>query len=110
MFMIKKVVTLLMAGALGASPSFSQTLSAAFQKGAPVQSGQEARLRGGIKLTPSNKFNTLPKDVFKRFNVKPKNAQMAKISGQQMAKIAATQNVADSVVIYGIYKYSSFAS
>ena len=65
-------------------------------------------LRGGIRLNPSNKRNIAPQDVYT--NLKALSSQMVSSSVEKISdptsadKIAAADNVADSVVVYGIYQ------
>jgi hypothetical protein len=60
---------------------------------------------GVIKLNPSNKYNVRPKDVYKWMSAQKSNSSsVASKSPSKVEKIAAAQNVADSVVAYGIYK------
>jgi hypothetical protein len=58
---------------------------------------------GVIKLNPSNKYNVRPKDVYKWLSAKKSNNSSSTLnSPSKVEKIAAAQNVADSVILYGL--------
>lgn len=108
--MKRKLTFLLLLCALCAKPATAQTLERTTQNPLTIPKNvtttEQASKGSTFKLSPSNKYNVAPTDVYSWLsNTKPKeSANSITHIRKKTSHIPPAVNVADSVLVYGIFK------
>lgn len=91
--------SLLLAAALTVAPAMGQTLDRHFNFDGQGTLSGTVKQKTGIRLAPSNKYNIVPSQVFSFLKG---NSRIARPTLQAPQRIAALENVADSLLLYGL--------
>lgn len=101
-----KLIKLMLLGSLVAGPTMAQSLDRTMQDQTThnLDNGQKKGINR-FKLNPSSRFNVVPQDVYKYLrNSRPHTGTFNRANTQEnkVARIAAQQNYADSLILYGL--------
>ena len=107
--MKKQLPSLLLATALAVTPALGQSLSRELSRAGQAPTASAAQSKTGIRLAPGSKFSIQPSQVFSFLKGQRSGTQKPAFAAPR--RIAATENVADSLLLYGLniqdYTYRS---